>query len=132
MEGEGPGVGQQADEEKEKEEEEEISSLSLLSWPRSSSKAVARSSLVFWFSAVFPSIVGLSMAGFAVLVVSLYSLRLSAGAQLLGNMDCTDQDYSLTSSFPAVAYARLVLLLFLAQCSCSLSSAPRCSASWPV
>ena len=53
-------------------------------------------------------------------------------ALLLGNMDGMDQDYSLTSSFLAVAYARLVLLLFLAQCSCSLSSGPRCSTSWPV
>ena len=58
VEGEGGGVGQQADEEKEKEEEEETSSRSLLSWLRSSSMTVARFWLVFWFRAVFPSIVG--------------------------------------------------------------------------
>ena len=37
------------------------------------------------------------------------------------------------SSAPAVAHAGLVMLvLYLALCSCSLSSGPRCSASWPV
>ena len=67
---------------------------------------------LFGAFAVFPSFVGRAL--------------------LLGNMDGMDQDYSLTSSFLAVAYARLALLLFLAQCSCSLSSGPRCSTSWPV
>ena len=44
------------------------------------------------------------------------------------------QDDSLlrSSSTPAVASAGLVMLVFLALCSFTLSSGPRCSASWLV
>ena len=109
MEGEGPGVGQHADEEKEKEEEEETSSRSLLSWPRSlSTTAVVCPWLVLlsWcFSRCIP-----------------FVCRQDSAARQHGRYG------------PELQYSRRRFrqASFLALCSFTLSSGPRCSASWPV
>ena len=142
-------MGEHADEEKEKEEEEEASSRSLLSWARSSSLAVARSWLVFWFHAVFLSIVGRpELPGITVGMDSCGFAGYDAPRVMFPSSRRQVQDALHHGRYGPERTALIRALVVnrgSGMCKVgftgdsapravfpSLSSGPRCSASWPV